>query len=249
MGEKVLVSVPSVAVNTRMNSSGGCNLNSNRSGPDWRKPLSALLIGFVLLFALPAWAQNKANPGRFDYYLLALSWSPQHCATNGDSSPRQCSGNRRYGFIVHGLWPQYEKGGYPAFCQANAGPSRDVVNGIIDIMPSEGLIRHQWNKHGACSGLPPSRYFDITAQAFRDIVMPEFYMRPTGTLSRSVQQVKAEFTATNPRIPPTAIAVTCAGQYLQEVRICLEKSLQPRACAPDAARSNCRGNFIVRPIR
>jgi ribonuclease T2 len=206
--------------------------------------------GFLLvLCGVPALAQNKGDAGRFDYYVLALSWSPQHCATNGANSPRQCSGSRRYGFVVHGLWPQYERGGYPTFCRANAGPSRDTVEAVIDVMPSEGLIRHEWNKHGACSGLPPSRYFEIAEQAFSGIVLPEFYQRPTGRLSRSVAQVKAELTAANPHLPATAISVACSGQYLQEVRICLEKSLQPRACAPDVARTNCRGDFIVRPVR
>lgn len=195
-------------------------------------------------------AQNKGEPGRFDYYVLALSWSPQHCATNGASSPRQCAGNRRYGFVVHGLWPQYERGGYPQFCRATgAGPDRATIDKTIDIMPSESLIRHEWSKHGACTGLPVSRYFDLAGQAFTAVTMPEFYLRPTGTLSRSVAQVKAEFAAANPRLPPTAISVACSGQYLQEVRICLEKSLQPRPCAPDVARSNCRGTFIVRPVR
>jgi ribonuclease T2 len=209
-----------------------------------------VVAGFLLaLWAMPAMAQNKPDAGRFDYYVLALSWSPQHCATNGANSPLQCSGNRRYGFIVHGLWPQYERGGYPQFCRSSAGPSRDTVAAVIDVMPSEGLIRHEWNKHGTCSGLPPSRYFEIAEQAFTSIVLPEFYQRPTGRLSRSVAQVKAELTAANPKLPPTAISVTCSGQYLQEVRICLEKSLQPRACSAEVARSNCRGDFIVRPVR
>lgn len=211
-----------------------------------------ILAGFLatlVLGTLPASAQNRSDAGRFDYYVLSMSWSPQHCATNGANSPRQCSSNRRYGFVAHGLWPQYERGGYPQFCRSNAGPSRDTIDRIIDIMPSEGLIRHEWNKHGACSGLTSSRYFEITEQAFGSIVLPEFYQRPTGTLSRSVAQVKAELAAVNPKLPATAISVYCSGQYLQEVRICLEKSLQPRACAPDVARSNCRGNFIVRPVR
>ncbi|MGE0154606.1 MAG: ribonuclease T [Reyranellaceae bacterium] len=212
--------------------------------------LAAALLA-TLLWALPALAQNRSDaPPRFDYYVLSLSWSPQYCATDGSRSPRQCATGRRYGFVAHGLWPQYERGGYPEFCRTGGGgPTRDTVERIIDIMPSEGLIRHQWNKHGACSGLTASRYFDLTAEAFAAVTLPEFYLRPTGTLSRSVAQVKTEFAAANPRLPPTAIAVTCSGQYLQEVRICLEKSLQPRACGPDAARSNCRGNFIVRPIR
>jgi len=201
------------------------------------------------LFALPATAQGRGEPGRFDYYVLSLSWSPQHCATKGSDDPRQCGVGRRYGFIVHGLWPQYEQGGYPAYCRSRETPTRDTVDRIIGVMPSENLIRHQWTKHGACSGLPPSRYFNVTSQAFSSIAMPDFYRRPTGALSRSVAQLKAELMASNPLLPASAISVACSGQYLREVRLCLDKSLRPRACSPEVARSTCRSNFIVRPVR
>ena len=47
---------------------------------------------FVLLAALttlaPAQARAKA-PGRFDYYVLALSWSPSYCARAGRKEPEQ----------------------------------------------------------------------------------------------------------------------------------------------------------------
>ena len=219
-----------------------------------RKATFALCRGLLLvleatLLALPATAQSRGEAGRFDYYVLSLSWSPQHCATRGSGDPRQCGAGRRYGFIVHGLWPQYEEGGYPAYCRIRETPSRDTIDRIIEIMPSENLIRHEWTKHGACSGLPPSRYFDVTSQAFSRIAMPDFYRRPTGTLSRSVPQLKAELTAANPKLPASAISVACSGQYLREVRICLDKSLRPRACSPEVARSTCRGDFIVRPVR
>src|SRR5688500_8715794 len=61
-------------------------------------------------------ASREAAPatvagGNYDYFVMALSWSPTWCL--GHPQDRgQCDG-RGYGFILHGLWPQYERGGGP----------------------------------------------------------------------------------------------------------------------------------------
>ncbi|MCB1968558.1 MAG: ribonuclease, partial [Candidatus Accumulibacter sp.] len=52
----------------------------------------------------------------FDFYVLALSWSPAYCLIEGDrANKQQCAEERDLGFVVHGLWPQFESG-YPEFC-------------------------------------------------------------------------------------------------------------------------------------
>jgi ribonuclease T2 len=53
--------------------------------------------------------------GQFDFYVLALSWSPGFCENSGSRS-RQCDSGRGLGFVTHGLWPQNEQG-YPSFCE------------------------------------------------------------------------------------------------------------------------------------
>src|SRR6185437_7643363 len=79
--------------------------------------------------------------GQFDYYVLVLSWSPTYCAEKGDSDRMQCnrSDGRRYSFILHGLWPQYERG-YPSDCQLPRRPfvPEPVIDSMLDIMPSRG---------------------------------------------------------------------------------------------------------------
>ena len=64
--------------------------------------------------------QNVA--GKFDYYTLVMSWSPTHCANaEVGRDEQQCArfDGLRYGFVLHGLWPQYEKG-YPEACRDRA---------------------------------------------------------------------------------------------------------------------------------
>src|SRR6188768_4245397 len=79
------------------------------------------LFGLVLLAGGAAAQDPRQNePGKFDFYVLALSWSPSYCEQAGDrkSAQQQC-GARPFSFVVHGLWPQYERG-FPEFCQQPA---------------------------------------------------------------------------------------------------------------------------------
>ena len=91
--------------------------------------------------------------GEFDYYVFSLSWSPEYCAGSpGEGSP-QCSGERQFGFVVHGLWPQYNRG-YPQFCRNRSRVDNTLIEQLLPLMLSERLIRHEWKKHGTCC--PPS---------------------------------------------------------------------------------------------
>ena len=60
--------------------------------------------------------QFSGEPGKFDYYVLALSWSPEFCHSHPANA--QCSGH--FGFVVHGLWPQFVDG-YPEHCSTQPG--------------------------------------------------------------------------------------------------------------------------------
>src|SRR6202034_187890 len=118
-----------------------------------------------------AWAQGAGQddarqnqPGQFDFYVLSLSWSPSFCAEAAErhaerSASVQCRA-RPYSFVVHGLWPQYDKG-FPELCQQ---PSPRLYHGIVsamlDLMPAPRLVYNEWDKHGTCSGLAPRAYFD-----------------------------------------------------------------------------------------
>jgi len=157
---------------------------------------------------------------------------------------------KRHSFIAHGLWPQYEKGGYPSRCATREKIDNATINAQLDIMPSIALVKHEWAVHGVCSGLGALAYFAELRQAFQKIVLPDFYKRPTGKLSRLPSQMKREIAAANPWLPESAMAVTCDGQFLKELRICLDRGFNPRPCSDEVARASCREReFIVRPVR
>lgn len=188
----------------------------------------------------------------FDFYVLALSWSPGYCASEGNNADqRQCGPERNYPFVVHGLWPQFEKG-YPSNCDSSNGPQIDnqIAGSMTDIMPSFGLIRHQWRKHGQCSGLSPEDYFDVTRAALEKIAIPPSFKGLTETKTITPDAVEKLFQAENPKIPSNGIAATCKRNYLRDVRICITKDLTSFRACPEVDRNYCRSNSMaIAPVR
>jgi len=218
-----------------------------RLGPRLSRRVIAigLLVLAALIFFMAQAAAERA--GRFDYYVLALSWSPSYCARAGrDADPMQCQAAKPYRFIVHGLWPQYERG-YPDFCEG-AGPRNapyETVERILDIMPSRGLARHQWRKHGSCSGLAPDDYFALTRRAFDKVKIPAAFRTTERGGRIAPDAVETAFRLANPGLRDTAMAVTCRDGRLAEVRICFTRDLEFRSCRAVDRRACRQGQIHV----
>jgi ribonuclease T2 len=168
----------------------------------------------------------------FDFYVLALSWSPTYCDDSRARSrdTQQCVAARPFAFVVHGLWPQFERG-FPRACQTQfARPSQTQISNMLDIMPSQRLVQHEWEQHGSCSGLSSRDYLTVTRAAYERVSIPIEFQRATQWQRVSAGEVEAAFLATNPSLTPEGIAVTRRGNLLSEVRICLTLDLKPRRC-------------------
>ena len=213
----------------------------------WIAKHAAVALVLVGLAYAPALA-NDDEPGDFDFYVLSLSWSPTYCAEAGSrADPQQCRASRPFRFIVHGLWPQKERG-WPDFCALprELQPSPEVLQGMYDIMPSRGLMQHQWRKHGSCSGLSPSAYFDKTRAAFEKVRIPAAFQNLRNGGRIGPDAVETAFRLANPGLRDTAIAITCTSGKLQEVRICFDKDLNFRSC-PGVDRADCRSRVVEVP--
>lgn len=192
--------------------------------------------------------QREHVAGTFDYYVLALSWSPAFCASQSEGAhPQQCGAGRRFSFVVHGLWPQYNKG-WPQDCATSHSTSvhPDLVFDNLDMMPSTKLIKHEWEKHGTCSGLSPAQYFETARTAKDSIAIPPEYQSPTSYITTSPTELKQKFLALNPQLSDASIAVTCKDRTLQELRVCMDKNLKPMACGVNERRQ-CKSEALVLP--
>jgi ribonuclease T2 len=193
-------------------------------------------------------ATSRSNQvGDFDYYLVSLSWSPAYCVSHPQDQ-RQCGG-RGFGFVLHGLWPQKSAGGYPEECVGKAGPSATAVQRALAFMPSEKLIKHEWQKHGTCSGLSGDEYLALADRAFGSIQIPAGFQAPDRVRDLSADQIVAEFVAANPGLPKDSLSLRCSGKELEEVRVCVSTELKPSTCGK-GVRSQCGRDLIqVRSVR
>ncbi len=184
-----------------------------------------------------------AESSDFDYYVLVLSWSPTHCASDdgrGRDDDLQCRGGRPFGFVLHGLWPQYERG-YPQDCPSDEPRTvaDDLMERMLAISPSEKLVQHEWVKHGTCSGLSQRDYVAKAEKAFGNVVVPPAFAKLAQAVTTTPDDVRASFVASTPQWPENSVAATCRRNELAEVWVCLDKQLSPRACSKDVSNKHC----------
>lgn len=209
--------------------------------------LLAVLLATVL--AHPGHSQD-GRPGVFDYYVLSLSWSPNWCLREGDARrSEQCVADSGHGWILHGLWPQYDRG-YPSFCQtAERPPSRGMTAAMADIMGTAGLAWHQWKKHGTCSGLSARGYYALSRDAYARINRPEILRQLKRQVELPASVIEEAFLKANPDLRADGITITCTSNQIQEARICLSKALDPVRCGPDVIRDCRLDRAVFAPLR
>jgi ribonuclease T2 len=215
------------------------------------KSVSLILLAVFLVgshSAEPITAQsgsgNNSSPSAnqsqssFDYYLLTLSWSPQFCSTH--ASAAECAQHAT--FVMHGLWPENGNGSYPQSCSNARGPADPSK--YSDLYADPGLLQHEWQKHGTCSGLSPDDYFSAARKAFQSVTIPSQLTGLTSQISMAPEDILGLFTQANPGIPRASLALSCGNNSLTAVEVCLDKSLQPTSCS--GVRS-CSANVVRIP--
>ncbi|MEZ5887769.1 MAG: ribonuclease T2 [Paracoccaceae bacterium] len=210
-----------------------------------------VVLCLSLGLSVPTLARAEGDrAGDFDYYILSLGWSPGWCALEGDArGDRQCDAGRGFGFTLHGLWPQYEEG-WPSYCRSvMREATRAETAAMADIMGSAGLAWHEWKKHGRCSGLSARDYFARSRAAYQAVTIPAALRDLARDIRLPTTVVEDAFIEANPGLEPGMITVTCAGDRIDEVRICLDPDLGFRACAPDAARDCRRQDALMDKVR
>jgi ribonuclease T2 len=198
-------------------------------------------------------AQNRGTPGKFDFYVLALSWSPDHCAKNGKRDPQQCNSGKKLGFVLHGLWPQYQRG-YPANCSTEK-LSPTIKQQFPGLYPNVKLYNHEWQKHGTCAGTSPQGYLALSKKLKYSVAIPTAYNRPPKPFRTTIQGLKSQFISANRQLKPNSIAPSCSdsGRFLKEVFFCYSKDGKAGICSEEIlkrSRKSCgQADFLVRSVR
>ncbi|MBS0479114.1 MAG: ribonuclease T2 [Proteobacteria bacterium] len=169
---------------------------------------------------------NSSQPQRvlpIGGYTLAITWSPQFCRTGGftPAARFQCGSGNRFGFTLHGLWPDGVGKEWPQYCAATPLLPPATIKGMMCRTPSAQLIQHEWAKHGTCTGMTPLHYFETSIQLFGALRYPDMNALSRGPLT--VGQFTAAFAAANPGVPANAIRVTAKRGWLDELWLCLDR--------------------------
>ncbi|MET4102369.1 ribonuclease T2 [Roseovarius sp. MBR-78] len=207
-----------------------------------------VLISLAVALLLAAHPARAERAGAFDYYVLALSWSPTWCALEGRArGAAQC--DRAHGWVLHGLWPQNTRG-WPSYCQtAQRPPSRAMTAGMADIMGAPGLAWHQWKKHGTCSGLSAADYFALSRRAYARVNRPAVFRKLDQPVKLPARVVEEAFLKANPGWGRDMLTITCRAGRIEEARLCLSKSLDPVPCGRDVSRDCTLGDALFDPVR
>ena len=200
----------------------------------------------------PRFSATFNSSAKFDYFILALSWAPDYCATNGSGDVQECAIGKKLGFVLHGLWPQSQTG-YPSNCSIEQLPEA-VQARYVGLFPSQSLMVYEWEKHGTCSGLAPDPYLALAQQLKESVAVPQAFIAPQTPFRITASQVRQAFSQTSPPLSTASIEMNCSesGQYLQEVYLCFGRDGNPAACGADVhqdTQKSCpAANFLVRNV-
>ncbi|MFS0772411.1 ribonuclease T2 family protein [Sphingomonas sp. 1P08PE] len=166
-------------------------------------------------------------------YTLAISWSPQFCRSTAGDRPTarfQCGQGNRFGFTLHGLWPDGVGKEWPQYCRPAAIVPARVIAAHLCATPSAQLQQHEWAKHGTCmAGYTPARYFTRSTALYRRLRFPD--MDALSRRSLTAGAFASALAAVNPGLGPQMMRVTADRQgWLDEVWICLGKDFRYRRC-------------------
>ena len=205
---------------------------------------------FTLMIMAGALGADGEKAGEFDYYVLALSWTPTWCALEGDArGSEQCDASKDFGWTLHGLWPQFHQG-WPSYCNTIVRqPSRSMTNGMSDIMGTSDLAWHQWKKHGTCSGLSERDYYALSREAYGKINRPALFRKLKEPVKVPAKVIEEAFLKENPSLKANTLTITCKQGRIQEARVCFSKALDPVPCGRDTIKDCSMTNALFDPAR
>lgn len=165
-------------------------------------------------------------------YTLAISWAPNYCRENGEraSAAFQCGGDNRFGFTLHGLWPDGVGKDWPQYCRpAELLPQR-VIRANLCATPSVQLLQHEWAKHGTCmAGYGPARYFGRATALYGRLRYPD--MDALSRRQLTAGGLAAAMARVNPGLSANMMRITADRQgWLDEVWVCLDKAFRYSRC-------------------
>lgn len=200
----------------------------------------------LVILVFSAWGKRRHHtnsaPSQFDYYLLSMSWAPTYCAEHPTDQTSECTIGGHTAFVLHGLWPQANDGAPPLSCAPARPVAASIVTHMLQFFPSRGLVQHEWEKHGTCTGLSSDDYFRQVEQAYTGVHVPPRYFHLDSEQQIAVSEIEHDFATLN-RADDKSFRISCHAGGLVAVEACLDKDLHYQACT--ASVRECPGRQVT----
>jgi len=213
---------------------------------------------------------DYGSAGDFDFYVVQQSWPAEFCYSHssypGCENPTNWQQNN---LTLHGVWPNYNvaRSGHdwPQCCSSKYGTSitqsemESILSELQTYWPSEqdpapsgdwssSLWEHEWNKHGTCSGLGVTDYFQhgINIMQQANISTPSVISSNIGG-STTAEAIQSAFNNGSPcGSGACLVGVTCSGSYLEAITTCWSKDLtQQLVCPASVIGKQCSGTISI----
>ncbi|PNT05262.2 hypothetical protein POPTR_014G174400v4 [Populus trichocarpa] len=214
--------------------------------------LLVLLVFVTASYCMIEEASAIEGQREFDYFALSLQWPGTYCRhTRHCCSQNACcrGANAPTEFTIHGLWPDYNDGTWPACCTRSDFNEKEIStlhDALEKYWPSlscgspsschgtkGSFWAHEWEKHGTCSSPvvhDEYSYFSTTLNVYFKYnvtkVLNEAGYVPSNSekypLGGIVSAIENAFHAT-PQL-------VCSKGDLEELRLCFYKDFKPRDC-------------------
>ena len=197
--------------------------------------------------------QRQHQPGQFDFYVLALSWSPIVLPGQRRARPRSRASNAARGPIPSSCMACGRNTSAASRAAARCrrrGSTANIMSSMLDLMPAPRLV---YQPVGRARHLQRPRrpgLFRSGAQGAQRGENSRTAMRRSRRRSRSIPtRSRRPSSRPIPACRAAAVAVTCDSTRLSEVRICMSKDLKFRDCAEIDRRACRRDELIMPPVR
>lgn len=211
----------------------------------------------VLPDRLPAPEMERVRPDEvvadrpIRFHLLAVTWMPETCKAGGDGQgDLACGSDNRFGWTLHGLWPNSDGRPYPRYCRPATRVSDATIRANLCRTPSVDLVQHEWAAHGTCGWETPEAYFEQAAVLYDNLERPDPTALPrTGDRGPTAGALRDAFVAANPSLPRDAIFIAVAsGNRLREVRICHDLQFRAATCHNGGLGAPDHVTLTVEPV-
>lgn len=216
--------------------------------------------------------------GQFDTYVFSLQWAAAFC--EGKPSLPECSGQNPGRFsaknlTIHGLWPDKDGDASHSYGYCGVDPKVQALDRaptwcrmpeleltsrtasrVSEIMPGAAscLEKHEWYKHGSCSGYAADEYYNRVADLVVYVSTTKFGRFLSENAGKAVAgdallaAFESEFGAGTRSLVSLNCTKAGGADLLLDVRMTLSRPLRPapelgKMLLPGGGKGNCPASF------